>query len=143
VIRLAASQREAAPEQIRALWTDLLAQLSLAAVASTQAQTRLQMRTLGVRSTGTIATNLARELVVAHRMAVHSGAWVQPLALQRRVGELAQARALVCHLRGVEAAYRHIMLDSAMPPDKHLAKWLADRQHVHLAQIESLEKLAD
>jgi hypothetical protein len=74
VIRRAASQREAAPEQVRALWTDLLARLSLAVVASTQTQTRRQLRALGVRRTGTFATILARELLMAHRMAAHSGA---------------------------------------------------------------------
>jgi len=75
VIPLAASQREAAPEQVRALWTDLLARLSLAAVAGDQTHARLQLRALGVRRTGTVAT----------------------------------------------AACQDIMLDSAMPPDKHRA----------------------
>ncbi len=140
VIRLAASLREAAPEQVRALWTDLLARLSLAAVASTQAQTRLQLRALGVRRTGTVATNLKRELLIAHRMAAFTGVWVQPLELHRRVGELAHPGAMVCHLRDMTAAYRHIMLDSAIPPDEPVVKWLADRQRVHLVQLESLEK---
>jgi hypothetical protein len=143
VIPLAASQREAAPEQVRSLWTDLLARLSLAAVASTQPQARLQLCALGVRRTGTVATILARELLMTHRMAAHSGVWVRPLELQRRVGELAHPGTLVCHLRGLAAAYQDIMLDSAMPLDKALAKWIADRQHVHWVQIESLEKLAD
>ncbi len=143
MIPLAASQREAAPEQVRALWTDLLARLSLAAVASTQPQARLQLCALGVRRTGTVATILARELSMTHRMAAYTGVRVQPLELQRRVGELAIPGTLVCHLRGLAAAYRHIMLDSAMPPDKPLAKWLADRHHVHLVQIEALETVAD
>jgi len=143
VIRLAASLREAAPEQVRALWTDLLARLWLATVASTQAQTRLQLRALGVRRTGTVATNLTRELLMAQRMAASAGVWVQPLELQHRVGELAHPGAFMCHLRGLAAAYRHIMLDSAMPPDEPLAKWLADRQRVHLVQLDALGKGAD
>ena len=48
----AASRREAVPEQSRALGTDLLARLSLAAVASTQTQARLQLGALGVRRMG-------------------------------------------------------------------------------------------
>ena len=143
MIRLAASPREAAPPQVFALWTDLLARLSLAAVASTQAQTRLQLRALGVRRTGTVATNLARELSMAYGMAASAGVWVQPLELQRRVGELAHPGALVCHLRGLATAYRHIMLDPAMPPDGPLAKWLAERQRVHLVQLECTEQIAD
>ncbi len=143
MILLAALHREAAPEQVRALWTDLLARLSLAAVASTRPQAHLQLCALGVRRTGTFATNLARELLMAHRMATKAGVWVQPLGLQHRVGELAQPAALVCHLCGLAAAYRRITLDSAMLPDKPLEKWLADRQHVLFVQIESLAKLAD
>jgi len=131
VIRLATSRCKAAPEQVRALWTGLLARLSLAAVASIQAQTRLKLRALGVRRTGAVATNLPRALLMAHRMGASAGVWVQPLELQRRVGELAHPSALVCHLPVLAAAYRHIMLDSAMPSDEPLAKWLADRQRVH------------
>lgn len=113
MIRLAASPREAAPPQVFALWTDLLARLSLAAVASNQAQTCLQLRALGVRRTGTVATNLARELSMANGMTASAGVWVQPLALQRCLGELAHPGALVCHLRGLTTAYLHIMLDMA------------------------------
>jgi hypothetical protein len=90
VILIAASSCEAAPEKIRALWTDLLARLSLAAVASTQTQARLQLGALGVRRTGTITTILARELSMALRMAADIGVPVRPLDVQRRVGELAQ-----------------------------------------------------
>ncbi len=143
MIRRAASPREAAPPQVCALWTDLLARLSLAAVASTQAQTHVQLRALGVRRTGTVATNLARELSMAYRMAASAGVWIPPLELQRRVGEFARPGALACHLGGLVTAYRHIMLDPAMPPDGPLAKWLAGRLRVHLVQLECMQQIED
>lgn len=129
-------------EQVRALWTDLLARLSLAAVASTHPQSHLQLRALGVRRTGTVATTLARELLMAHRMAACMGVWVQPLHLQRRIGELAHPGTLLFHLHGLADAYRHLIVYTARLPDKLLAKWLADRLRVHSVQIESLETLA-
>lgn len=64
------------------MWSDLLARLSLAAVASTQAQARFHLRTPGVRRTGTVTTNLAREFLITHRMAVCAGVWAQPLVRQ-------------------------------------------------------------
>jgi len=143
VIGPAASPREAAPAPVRALWTDLLARLSLAAVTSAQPQTRLQLRALGVRRTGTVATNLAREILMAQRMAASMGVWIQPLALQRRVGELAQPATFACHLRDLATAYRHVMLDPAMPPGRALAKWLAERHRIHVVQSLTLEQIAD
>jgi hypothetical protein len=142
VNRQAASPREAAPAQVCALWLDLLARLSLAAVASTQVQTHLLLRALGVRRTGTVATNLARELSVAYRMAAFVGVMVEPLELQRRVGELAHPGTLESHLRGVTTAYQLIMFDPATPPQGPLSKWLAGQQRVHLTQIESIENLS-
>lgn len=139
----AVSPCEAAPTQVCALWTELLARLSLAAVASAQAQTRLHLRALGVRRTGTVATNLARELSVARRMAASAGVLVQPLELQYRVGELAQPGALGRHLPELAGLYRRILLDAATPPDGALARWLAAREHVHLAQHRYMEQSAD
>lgn len=141
--RRAASPREAAPAQVCALWTDLLARLSLAAVASTQAQTHVQLRALGVRRTGTVATNLARELSMAYRMAASAGVWIPPPAVRHRVGELARPAALAHHLGGLVAAYRHIMFDTAMPPDGPLAKWLTGRLRVHLVQLACMEQIED
>lgn len=115
----------------------------MAAVASNQAQTHVQLRALRVRRTGTVATNLARELSMAYRMAAFVGVWVPPLELQRRVGELARPGALACHLGGLVTAYRHIMLDPAMPPYGPLAKWLTGRLRVHLVQLESMEQIED
>jgi hypothetical protein len=96
-----------------------------------------------VRRTGSVATNLARKLSMAYRMAASAGVWVQPLELQRRVGELARPGALVCYLRGPATAYRHIMLDPAMPPGGPLVKWLAGCQRVHLVQLERMEQIAE
>jgi hypothetical protein len=141
VIRLAASPGEAAPQQVCALWTDLLARLLLAAVASKQTQTHLQLRALGVRRTGTVASNLARELAEAQRMAASAGVQVQLLALQRRVGELAQPEALLEHLRGLTAAYQRIQLHAGLPPGGPLLRWLDGRQRVHRVQIGAIEQL--
>lgn len=140
-MRPAASPREAAPPQVCALWTDLLARLSLAAVASRQAQTHLQLHALGLRRTGTVANILARELAAAQRMAAAAGVQVQPLALQRRVGELAQPEALLGHLHGLAAAYQRIQQQPGLPPDGPLLRWLAGRQRVHRVQIEAIEQL--
>jgi len=141
VTRRAASPREAAPQQARALWTDLLARLSLAAAACTQAQTLLALRELGLRRTGTVATNLARELMIADRMAERAGVPVLPLEVQRRIGELARPCALTGHLQGLATTYRDILLDPALPPDGPLLKWLAARVRVHLTQFEAMEQI--
>ena len=141
MIRLAAVPGTAAPAKVQALWTDLLARLALAAVASTQAQARLQLRALGVRRNGSVTNNLARESSTAQRMAAAAGVAVQPLDLHRRVGELAQPRELVCHLRGLALTYRQLALHPVAPPHGPLAKWLAVRQRVHAVQIEAIEQL--
>lgn len=141
MIHLAASPEEAEPQQVCALWTDLLARLSLAMVASRQTQTHLQLRALGVRRTGTVTSNLARELAAAQRMAASAGVQVQPLALQRRVGELAQPQALLDHLRGLTAAYQRIQLHPDVLPGGPLLRWLDGRQRVHRVQIGAIEQL--
>lgn len=140
--RTASSRPEAALAQLDALWTDLMARLSLAAEVSTQTQTRLQLRALGVHRTRTVASNLARELLVAQRMAAVAGVQVRPLALQRRIGEMSRPGTLLEHLRELAEAYRQLRLDPGLPSDATLHKWLAARLRVHSMQVESFDQVS-
>ena len=74
-------------------------------------------------------------------MAASAGVQVQPLGLQRRVGELAQPQALLDHLRGLTAAYQRIQLHPDVLPGGPLLRWLDGRQRVHRVQVGAIEQL--
>jgi hypothetical protein len=132
------SRCDAAPLEVRLLWTDLVARLSLAAQASRQTPARQQLHALGLRRVATAATLLKREEAMARRMAASAGAPIEPARLRRRILELAQPATLAWHLDGLTQTYRRIQIDPATPPAGPLHEWLAGRLRVHLAQADAL-----
>lgn len=136
--RRAASPRAAAPLRVCALWTELLARLWLAAVGSSQAPALRQLHAMGLRRVGTASVIFLREQAVARRMAACAGAVVEPAELHRRIGVLAHAVGLACHVQGLAAVYRRLQLDPATPQSGPVALWLAGRLRVHEAQAEAL-----
>ncbi len=137
--RRAASSCEAAPPQVRALWTDLLARLWLAQVVCAQEHTLRQLHALGLRRTGTAGAILTREALLACRMASSFGILIRPAEVQWRIGELARPAPLESHLQGLVEAYRRIELEPCSPMHGSLALWLAGRQRVHQAQLAAVD----
>ncbi|MBP6903263.1 MAG: hypothetical protein KBC73_24455 [Burkholderiaceae bacterium] len=128
----------AAPASAQGLWTEVLARLSLAAVACDGPEARRQLHVLGVRRTGTAALLLARELAMARRMASASGCLPRPLDLHHRVGQLARPADLDWHLQGLAAAYQQLLQHQDTWPQGPVCRWLEARCRVHAAQAESL-----
>jgi hypothetical protein len=137
--RRVASSCEAAPPQVRALWTDLLARLWLAQVVCAQEHTLRQLHALGLRRTGTAGAILTREALLACRMASSFGILIRPAELQWRIGELARPAPLASHLQGLVEAYRRIELEPCSPMHGSLVLWLAGRQRVHQAQLAAVD----